>query len=298
MDYKKDIKTINNIIQQHRNDVSFDLFESDEKFSLIYKKTERIVSAMYLITDLFSDIEPLKWRMRSKGALLLSLIISLKNTGVRKTSDSSEKVQNTIAEIVSLFDVAHFSGIVSEMNFSILKTEFIRLINLITEYKDGSFRDRVIFDKNFFAVTLPQRKETVDISKGHYVDDKGQSFVQANKTETNQTKANSQTKKIVNENSLGNQYTKKTPASEGAVVQSQIDDMTRVEKESDIKKVNRRSLIINTIKKKGTVTIKDLTMVIRSCSEKTIQRELAILVERNVLKKEGERRWSTYSLIA
>jgi len=42
--------------------------------------------------------------------------------------------------------------------------------------------------------------------------------------------------------------------------------------------------------------VKDFAKVITDISEKTIQRELLDLVQRGVIKKEGERRWSRYSL--
>jgi len=297
MDYKKDIRAINHIIEQHKNDVSFNMFESDSSFSLIYKKTERIVTAMYLITNLFNDSEPLKWRIRSRGALLLSLILILKNIGVRNNYDGSEKVQNAIAEIISLFDVAHFSGIVSEMNFSILKREFINLINLITEYKENSFKDRVLFDPNFFAVNLNTEQKTVDSNKGQSVMDKGQ-IVELQKTQgSSPTQTVRVTTKDVQNNPVQNVSDTKISIQKPMSQSSQIEDILRADKESEIKKTNRRSLILNTIKRKGEVNIKDLASVIRSCSEKTIQRELAIMVEKNVLKKEGDRRWSKYSLI-
>jgi len=44
------------------------------------------------------------------------------------------------------------------------------------------------------------------------------------------------------------------------------------------------------------LSVKDFTRVIKDCSEKTIQRELLDLVEKGIVKKEGERRWSRYSL--
>jgi hypothetical protein len=37
--------------------------------------------------------------------------------------------------------------------------------------------------------------------------------------------------------------------------------------------------------------------MIKDCSEKTIQRELIVLVSEKVVKKEGERRWSVYSIV-
>lgn len=60
---------------------------------------------------------------------------------------------------------------------------------------------------------------------------------------------------------------------------------------------NRRDSILSVIQNKGQVKIKDVSVVIRGVSEKTIQRELQTLVGEGILKKEGERRWSTYSLV-
>jgi hypothetical protein len=38
--------------------------------------------------------------------------------------------------------------------------------------------------------------------------------------------------------------------------------------------------------------------VVRGVSEKTIQRELSLLVLEGTVRKQGERRWTTYSLAA
>jgi DeoR/GlpR family transcriptional regulator of sugar metabolism len=61
-------------------------------------------------------------------------------------------------------------------------------------------------------------------------------------------------------------------------------------------RTSRQELIINTLKGQNNLTIKDFTKVIKDCSEKTIQRELLDLVEKGLIKKEGERRWSRYSI--
>jgi predicted HTH transcriptional regulator len=58
----------------------------------------------------------------------------------------------------------------------------------------------------------------------------------------------------------------------------------------------RQQSIIKELRNKGQLTVKDLAEKIRGCSEKTIQRELLSLVGSGVLKKEGERRWSRYSI--
>jgi hypothetical protein len=59
---------------------------------------------------------------------------------------------------------------------------------------------------------------------------------------------------------------------------------------------DRRDAVLSVIEEKGRVSIKDISMLIRGVSEKTIQRELGALITSGVIKKEGERRWSIYSL--
>lgn len=58
---------------------------------------------------------------------------------------------------------------------------------------------------------------------------------------------------------------------------------------------DRSRLILEVVKEKGAVSIRDIASAISGCSEKTIQRELVALIERGLIKREGERRWSTYS---
>ena len=60
---------------------------------------------------------------------------------------------------------------------------------------------------------------------------------------------------------------------------------------------SRRERVVEVLKDKGPVTIKDITDVVTDCSEKTIQRELMSLIKDNMVHREGERRWSKYSLV-
>lgn len=59
---------------------------------------------------------------------------------------------------------------------------------------------------------------------------------------------------------------------------------------------DRREGILSIVRDKRMASIKDISTLIRGVSEKTIQRELAALVAAGALRKQGERRWSTYSL--
>jgi hypothetical protein len=63
---------------------------------------------------------------------------------------------------------------------------------------------------------------------------------------------------------------------------------------SKSKQEDRGAAILDFVKKNKNVSIKDISAVIRDCSEKTIQRELALLIQRGLVEKLGERRWSVY----
>ena len=56
----------------------------------------------------------------------------------------------------------------------------------------------------------------------------------------------------------------------------------------------RMSLILELVRKKKSLSIKEIAAVIKGCSEKTIQRELALLIGQGLVRKVGERRWSLY----
>jgi hypothetical protein len=77
-------------------------------------KYQKLASAIYLITSFFTDQEPLKWRLRSLSADLVS-------EGMKDKGAVSR-------EIISFFGVAKAAGIVSQPNHDILAQELGKLI--------------------------------------------------------------------------------------------------------------------------------------------------------------------------
>ncbi len=57
---------------------------------------------------------------------------------------------------------------------------------------------------------------------------------------------------------------------------------------------DRRAKILNFVRDSQGVSIKDIANIVRTCSEKTIQRELSLLIREGEITKVGERRWSIY----
>ncbi len=56
----------------------------------------------------------------------------------------------------------------------------------------------------------------------------------------------------------------------------------------------RAERILEYIRRQKSVSIKEIATTIKGCSEKTIQRELTLLIQRGLVRRVGERRWSHY----
>jgi hypothetical protein len=198
------------------------IFKNKPNLAYLYKKLEKLVSAIYLVSNFISDKEPLKWDMRETALSLINQGLSL--------SDRSILI-GSLFKLISLFEVSLLAGFVSEMNQQILKFEIESLIQNLEASAHWTDSKGLVLPNSFFDVaSLPME------SKGHNI----------------------------------------------------MSDRVSVK--------NRSDTILSLLKKNKELGIKDFVSAISDCSEKTIQRELASLVLKGVVKKEGEKRWSRYSL--
>lgn len=231
-------------------------FQGLGKLLFIYKKTEKLITALYLVTNFIKDIEPIKSKIRSEGVNLISLHMSFMNASLTDRSSSMKAYEMQIIEILSLCDIARHSALMSEMNFSILKREFEAVLDMmIVEYKNLFNDDSSTIPSAFF--------------------DMSQLPVGSN---TNLKNNNNPVREQKTSNSIA-ESEDKDKKTYVAVVE---------------KKNNRRESILSTLAKNQGLGVKDFSVVIPNCSEKTIQRELIDMVEEGILRKEGERRWSKY----
>lgn len=67
----------------------------------------------------------------------------------------------------------------------------------------------------------------------------------------------------------------------------------------DATKKGERSLrILEAVRSSPGASLKEIAALIKDCGEKTIQRELALLISQGLVRKEGERRWSIYKPVS
>lgn len=247
------------------------IFESDTQIAFVFKKTERLISAFYLITSFLSDSEPIKWKVRNLATSLLSYSLSLSNQGYRNRAEAMSNFISISLEIISLLEVAKISGIISAMNCEILRFEIEKVIELI-DLKERSLNSKFLLSKSFFET------------------DEGLSSVNKNKQEEKRISDSKEGETTLQGESLHKGH------SNG---QSFVKDKANAVSDKGhnvANKNDRYEAIINLLKKTKEISVKDVSSAVSGCSEKTLQRELLSLVKKGVLKKEGERRWSKYSL--
>lgn len=259
----------------------------------LLKKGERLATALYLVTNFLSDNEPLKFRLRS-----LSLDLVQKAGFVRYGSGVSEKsvfeeVQGVITETLALLELAFIAGIVSEMNFTILKREYTSLRDGIEIKKVSreSRTDSVLGDTFFgssFAESFSAQPKIGIQGLTLRTRDQGEPSEPTYTTRNPIGHSKGQKDNTVSDRMSD---TKVSPVPSIEPIQNSKFDI-----QSSVQKEARRTRILKLVKDNREVTIKDIANHFPELSEKTIQRELVSLTEAGVLKKFGERRWSRYAL--
>lgn len=248
------------------------LFSGDSYGLFVFKKTERIVSALYLLSSFMSDIEPVKNKIRTVAIELLDNAIGLSNR-IWGEDYFQKNLLRSLAELLVLFDLSKSANMISTMNHEIISSEIKKMINFLMESSNSYSSAKIAIEQNYFDGNynyVPEQKNVFDLKNdshnfnSNYISDKGQKDIKDSHTDNVFNKVS--TEKVV------------------------LSDKNQKDK------TNRQDIIISMLKGGLKLTIKDFSKNIKDCSEKTIQRELLAMVSKGVLKKEGERRWSKYFL--
>ncbi|HZS43136.1 MAG TPA: DeoR family transcriptional regulator [Candidatus Paceibacterota bacterium] len=243
-------------------------FNNNAYFVFLYKKCKSLSAALYMVSEHFPDQEPLKWNVREKATHILedSLALPIAHSGDRK--GIVDNLFQSSLEILSFLDLANLSGLISETNRKILRKEFENLISLV-EGREESLKvpSNFVLDEEMFKTEQLPAAWNLDSNLKSEAELKDKA-----------------------------QHMKSTKAK-GQFRSTPIKDKSSLTKPSIDKTIDRQAVILGMLRKQNNLSIKDISQSFANCSEKTIQRELSQMVEKGLLKKVGERRWSKYSLI-
>ncbi len=226
----------------------------DDKYLSL--KVQKLTQAIYLVTSLINDNEPIKWRLREEALDILSDMTLSHDHHVSPLYKlpGLETVLLKVNHLLSFLDVSLAANFVSEMNLLLLRKEYLLLKQSLEEkVKENNVSHLLEFSSTELSLSEQRpRLTSVALSdRSHSEEKKPPEYLKIN----------------------------------------QLPHKSR-----GIAKDSRRSVILNFLKGKDWTSIKDITDAVDGCSAKTIQRELSDLVQKGVLKKKGDRRWSRYLL--
>lgn len=258
---------------------SMSLVSSWQNYSGSYTKTNKLVTALYMVTDTMEKEEPIRLKLRTLGIEILSDITSLQKGTFGSLKDK-------VISILSFLNIARDIGMISEMNSNILKKEFNELRQSIEEFTDKN--------NAWFEEFISHNEE------GLLKDTFSQNEIPE--------PLFSRTSAFKNDKEFNKGQGVRIGVQNGSTLMHALNNFKRksshqgVSSESfEVLKKERRELIIKIIKDipsgssiKDIIT--DLQKLGKECGEKTLQRELISMIKDNVLKKTGEKRWSKYSI--
>lgn len=239
-------------------------------FMSVTKKAEKITTALYMLTDLIPEQDPMRHQIRSVSLGILSDTRTLTYSLTGDLYFHVGKIISRSWEIMSLIEVSVVVGFISDMNYGILKTA---LVDFISDLRN---KQRI---EGF------KRLEDMKMGEG----------------EASHLVLNSDFFKLSPEDEY-------IPNPQGSIVKDmskrQIEpkmsfkkDVTVTDKiptKQDQFGIDRKTRILGLVNEKKDISIKDILSFFQDVSSKTVLRDLNALVETNKIRRAGERRWSRY----
>lgn len=137
----------------------------------LIKKAEKLTTALYMVSDIISDKDPMKWTLREAGVEVLSDIALAHGASSSDRMSAIRETLRKVEKVIALLDLAHSTKVVSEMNSSVLRREYIALKDgLENEWTNVNQGGKEILRGGFFDVsrilTAPLGRDTRDSRDG------------------------------------------------------------------------------------------------------------------------------------
>ena len=264
----KDTKSPNMLINQEgmSQDANMSVrpFGQNAAAEIAYKKVERLVLATYLVTNFVPENESVRENIRNLCQQMLPMVMTLREGFQSTGANAVANISAQVRQVLSLLDVVHASGYVSDMNLEVLKYAYADFAHFLEKSQKGS------------------SSETLELTEGDFTPIPNESHGQ---------------KKVVTDKKLKDILKDTETVTDNKVKTSSEIKETNQSVRSKRRVTSRRMAILDVVTKKSPVHIKDIAKEVSDCSEKSIQRELSSLIADQVVKREGAKRWTVYSLV-
>ncbi len=288
---------------------------------LIAKKTEKIVTAIYLISQFLKDTESLKHELRNEANQLIKSLNSLAYLEHKDVFSIYSKSLDSVSLLISYLTIAKESNLISKMNIEIV-IEALRVLENLLAKKQFTLKPENLFinEENYLLTLLEDKENTpvntntsYDALTGRSLEESSFSFVekivkkesafakagarQENDLESIKDKISKGQNTNIKDKAVEKEVVKATTSLKDTPKSTATKINTKKAIQNQERKNNRREQILALFTKGTEVSIKDISKKIVGCSVKTIQRELNDLVSESKIEKIGEKRWSKYVLV-
>lgn len=279
-----------------------DEIKKEEIIKEILSHSKKITEALYRITDLFPDKEPLKWLLRNESVQIFQLFVLFSNTNdLAKKFSCFEKISPKINQITHTLELASLNSFAANINFEVIKREYENINNIIINNK---FVSHPLEDMDDLKLdTLSGHKTPLslmsDINENINGHNNGNEITY--KTE-NAEKKNIENNIIEEKEIINNEENVKREAESLKLKEIKREIINEAEDRNNNKMdknlSERADKIISIIKEKKDkkASINEIFDFFNGISKKTIQRELAKLVFMGYLQMGGIKRWRIYKL--
>ncbi len=255
MDDVREIQSAN-FAQFLDKDVRTNPFGENRSAERAYRRAERLVAALFLLTNHVAPSDHLRSEIRSTATSLLGRVLDLRDEMRSSTSPKISEFQATVRRLISQINILVFAGVVSPQNAEIVSASLDELGTFITLSRRTNLSENV-------RISREELLEVREYRKGHIKDVKDKVFIKDNLS----LKDNKETRK-------------KLALNEG------VDTLT----------TSRSRSILEILRGGGQLNIRDIASNLPEHGEKTIQRELVLLIQQGIVKRIGLKRWSRYAL--
>lgn len=117
----------------------------------IYRRIERLVSAIYLVTKHVPADESVRVRLRHCGTLALQNVLLIKDNLRSKEAQSVEMLFQGLQEMDSLIRLLCVAGFISSQNAEMLLNVIQEIVSLIVAARRSPLSENILLRKEFFV---------------------------------------------------------------------------------------------------------------------------------------------------
>jgi hypothetical protein len=294
-------------------------------FSYINDRVQRITSALYRVTEMFSDNEPVKWLLRKDAVEIFNKLSALERSTLNERVKDMESASKVIDHLLHSLELASSGTFISHINFEVLKREYSAMRDFLTvnntillptqeidlqgalpapasalSHTDELDGEEQMTDTNGLQITSPYQAVQVPEVKMP-LSKKEERPLQLPPKDSSQIKNNI---KLPATPVASEKSDKLEPVQKQEKVVEQLakkllvtKDDAAAERDNEAR-LARQKKILDFVKSNGWVGVGDVSVVFnKSISEKTIQREMAAMAEAGILRKAGDKRWRRYACV-